>query len=59
MMVQAKICRTNLNIGHFFLSYFLNIIVKPLHRVIEMHIGKMRPKFPGAQFSVSFFTAGS
>ena len=42
MMVEAKICRTNLNISQF-LSYFLNMIVKLLSRVIELHIGKMRP----------------
>ena len=41
-MVQTKVCRTNLNISQLF-SYFLNIIVKPLRRVIELHIGKMRP----------------
>ena len=42
MMVQVKVCRINLNIRHFF-YYFLNIISKPLCRVIELHIGKMRP----------------
>ena len=42
MMAQAKVCRTNLNFSHFF-YYFLKIISKPLCRVIELHIEKMRP----------------